>query len=142
LAAADLDAHLLGGLGQIVQGPVGGLGLVEDLRWQSIVADQHPGRLFGDKSDDPGALVLRDARFASGSGAISETIYTFGVEAMEALSYGFRMTAKLLGDCGGAQPLPAQRDDAGAEDPVARSVAAAGEFVDLASSSASSGARA
>src|SRR5215203_1886998 len=42
------------------------------------------------------------------------------------------MTAEFLGDLGGAQSPPAQRDDAGAEYPVAGSMAALGEFVDLA----------
>jgi hypothetical protein len=41
------------------------------------------------------------------------------------------MTAEFLGYLGGAQTLPAQRDDAGAEDPVSGSVAASGEFAYL-----------
>jgi hypothetical protein len=36
------------------------------------------------------------------AGAISEPVYPFGIEAVEALSYGLRMTAKFLGDPGGA----------------------------------------
>src|SRR3954464_6241071 len=42
------------------------------------------------------------------------------------------MTAEFLGDLGCAQSSPAQRDDAGAEYPVAGGMAASGEFVDLA----------
>jgi excisionase family DNA binding protein len=42
------------------------------------------------------------------------------------------MTAEFLGDLGGAQSPPAQRDDAGAEYPVAGGMAASGEYVDLA----------
>jgi hypothetical protein len=42
------------------------------------------------------------------------------------------MTAEFLSDLGGAQSPPAQRDDAGAEYPVAGGMAASGEFVDLA----------
>jgi hypothetical protein len=104
LAASDLNAHLfLCGLGQGIQSPVGSLGLVEGLRWQPIVAEEFSRRILGDQSDDPGALLFRDARLASGSGAISEPIYPFGIEAvMEALSYGLRMTSKLLSDLGRA----------------------------------------
>jgi hypothetical protein len=50
---------------------------------------------------------------------------------MEALAYGLRMTSEFLGDPGRAQPPPAQRDDPGTQDPVSRSVAAAGELVDF-----------
>jgi len=50
---------------------------------------------------------------------------------MEALSYGLRMTSEFLGDPGRVQPPPAQRNDPGTEDPVSRSVAAAGELVDF-----------
>jgi hypothetical protein len=42
------------------------------------------------------------------------------------------MAAELLGDPGGAQPLPAQGDDAGAQDPIAWGVAASGKLMDLA----------
>src|SRR5215212_3886633 len=42
------------------------------------------------------------------------------------------MTAEFLGYLGCAQSPPAQRDDAGAQDPVAWGMAASGEFVDLA----------
>lgn len=131
LAAADLDAHLSGGVGQGVQGPIGGLRLVDDLRWQPIVADQPSGRILGDQGDDPGALVLRDARAAPGPGTICESIHAQGVETVEALPHGLRMTAELLGYPGRAQPSPTQGDDAGAEDPVPGGVTATGELVDL-----------
>jgi hypothetical protein len=65
------------------------------------------------------------------AGAVSEPVYPFGVEAVEALSYTLRMTAEFLGYLGGAQTLPAQRDDADAEDPASGSVAASGEFAYL-----------
>ena len=42
------------------------------------------------------------------------------------------MAAELLGDPGGAQPLPAQGDEAGAEDLIAWGVAASGQLMDLA----------
>jgi hypothetical protein len=131
LAAANLYAHLLGGLGQGVQGPVGRLGLVEGFRWQAIVAEKPSGWVLGNQGDDPGTLLLGDAGFPSGTGAVAETVYPFGVEAVEAPSHGLRMTAEFFGDPGGAQSLPTQGDDTGSEDPVAGSVAAAGEFADF-----------
>ena len=78
LAAANLYAHLLGGLGQGVQGPVGRLGLVEGFRWQAIVAEKPSGWVLGNQGDDPGTLLLGDAGFPSGTGAVAETVYPFG----------------------------------------------------------------
>ena len=72
-----------------------------------------------------------DARLTPGSGVICEAIHPFGVEAVDTLSYGLRVTAEFFGDLGGTQSLPAQGDDAGTEDPVTRSAAAAGELADL-----------
>jgi len=80
---------------------------------------------------DPGALILSDAGFASGSGTVREAIYAFGVEAVETLSDGLGMAAELFGYPGGPKSLPAQRDDAGAQDPVSGSVAATGQLTDL-----------
>jgi len=80
----------------------------------------------------PGALVFGDARLAPGSGTISKPIYPFGVEAVEALPHGLGVAAEFLGDPGVAQSLPAQGDDAGAQDPVPRSMTATGQLMDLA----------
>jgi hypothetical protein len=74
---------------------------------------------------------LGDARLAAATGAVAESIYPFGVEAVEALPYGLRMTSELLGDPGRAEPFPAQGGDAGSRDSVSRGVAAAGQFTDL-----------
>jgi hypothetical protein len=41
------------------------------------------------------------------------------------------MAAEFFGYLGGSKPLPAQGDDAGAQDPVAWGVAAAGQLTDL-----------
>ena len=79
-----------------------------------------------DQEDDPGALIFSDSRLAPGSGTICEIIYAFGVEAVETLSHGLRMAAEFFGYLGSSKSLPAQGDDAGAEDPVAGSVAATG----------------
>jgi hypothetical protein len=46
---------------------------------------------------------------AARAGAVSEPVYPFGVEAVEALSYGLRMTAEFLGYLGGAQILPGSK---------------------------------
>jgi hypothetical protein len=51
---------------------------------------------------------------------------------MEASAHGLGMAAKLLGDPGGAHSLPAQSDDSGSENQIARSVTAVGELTDLA----------
>jgi hypothetical protein len=131
LAAAYLDAYLLGGLGERLQRPVGSLRLVFGLESASGLGEQLARRIFGEQGDDPGALLLCDAGHTARAGAVCEPVYPFGVEAVEAHSYGLRMTAEFLGYLGGAQILPAQRDDADAEDPVSGSVATSGEFAYL-----------
>jgi hypothetical protein len=68
------------------------------------LGDELARRVFGDQGDDPGALIFGDAGLAAGPGAVPETVHTVDVEAMEALSYGLRMAAELLGYVGGAQP--------------------------------------
>jgi hypothetical protein len=88
-------------------------------------------RVFGEQGDDPGALILREAGFAARAGAISETIYSCGIEAVEASTHGLGVAAELLGYLGGTQSLPAQGDDPGSEDPITWGVAAAGELVNL-----------
>jgi hypothetical protein len=105
--------------------------LIEGFELSTTAAYQTPWRLCSGQSDDPRAFQLREAWLASGSGAISESIYPFGVEAMEASAHGLGVAAKLLSYPGGAQPLPAQRDDPGSEYPVCGSVAAAGKLADL-----------
>jgi hypothetical protein len=104
LAAPYLDAHLLCGLGERVQSPVGGPLLVFGLEAAAGLGDELARRVFGDQGDDPGALIFGDAGLAAGLGAVPETVHTVDVEAMEALSYGLRMAAELLGYVGGAQP--------------------------------------
>lgn len=131
LATAHLDAYLLGGLGQRIQGPVGRACLVESLRWQPTVAHQPSRWIFRYQSDDPGALIFGDARLAPGSETICKAIYAFGIEAVKAFSHGLRVTAEFLGYPGGSKSLPAQRNDAGAEDPVSGSVATSGQLTDL-----------
>ena len=127
LAASYLDAYLVGGLGEHVERPVRSLRLVFGLESASGLGEQLAPRIFADQSDDPGALVLCDARLTARTGAVSEPVYPFGVEAVEPLAYALRMTAEFLGYLGGVQTLPAQRDDAGAEDPICGSVATSGE---------------
>jgi hypothetical protein len=82
LAASHLDAHHLGGIGERIHGPVGSLCLVKSLRRQSIVAEKPSRQVFRDQGHDPGTLIFCDARLASGSGAISETIHAVGIEAV------------------------------------------------------------
>jgi hypothetical protein len=74
---------------------------------------------------------LGDAGFPSGTGAVAESIYPFGVEAVDTSAHGLGMASEPLGYLGRAKSLPTQRDDASSYDPVAGSVAAAGEFADL-----------
>jgi hypothetical protein len=73
LAAPYLDTHLAGTLGERLQSPVGGPLLVFGLHSAGL-GEQLARPVFGDQGDDPGALVFGEAGFASGSGAISETI--------------------------------------------------------------------
>src|SRR5215203_2930670 len=131
LAAAYLDAYLVCRFLLGEQNPLRSLRLVFGLESASGLGEQLARRIFGEQGDDPGALVLCDAGLTARAGAVSAPVYTLGVEAVEALSYGLRMTAEFLGYLGGAQTLPAQRDDAGAEDPVSGSVATSGEFAYL-----------
>ncbi len=83
-------------------------------------------RVLGDQSDDSGTLIFSDSRLASDPAPIREAIYSFGIEAVETLSHGLRMAAKFFGYPGGSKSSPAQRVDAGAEDPVTGGVAATG----------------
>jgi len=110
---------------------MGGFRLVFSLESAAGLGEELARRIFGDQGDDPGALIFGYTGFTSGSGEVSEAVQAFGVEAVEALSYGLRVAAELLGYVGGAQPLPAQGDDAGAEDPISWGMAAAGELVNL-----------
>ncbi len=50
---------------------------------------------------------------------------------MDALPDSLGVTAKVFGDLGSAQSLPATGDDAGSEDPVCGSVTASGKLADL-----------
>jgi hypothetical protein len=79
LAAAYLDAYLVGGFGERVQRPVRSLRLVFGLESASGLGEQLARRIFGDQGDDPGALVLCDAGLTARAGAVSEPVYTFGV---------------------------------------------------------------
>lgn len=105
--------------------------LIEGFEFSSTAAHQASGRLSSRQSDDPRAFQLRKARLAPGTEPISKTIYALAVEAVEAGAYGLGVAAQFLGDCGGAKSLPAQSDDPGSRDPVAGSMAASGQFVDL-----------
>jgi hypothetical protein len=90
---------------------------VGGLRVSSSVWSPPPGSVRGSpggslrtKAIAPGAIILRNAGLAPGSGTISESIYPFGVEAVEALSYGLRVAAEFLGYFGSAQPQPTQKE--------------------------------
>ncbi len=75
LAAAGLNAPLAGGLGQFVQGPLGGLRLVLGSEYAVGFGEELVRWAFGDQGDDLGTLTFRDAWLASGSGAICEPVY-------------------------------------------------------------------
>jgi hypothetical protein len=66
------------------------------------LGDQLARRIVGNQGDDLGALLFGDAGSSSGSGPISEALYAFGVEAVEALPHGLWVRAELFGDLGGA----------------------------------------
>jgi hypothetical protein len=117
------------GFGERVQSPVGGPLLVFGLKPAAGLGEELARRGFGEQGDDPGALILREAGLAARAGAISETIYSCGIEAVEASTHGLGVAAELLGYLGGTQSLPAQGDDPGSEDPITGGVAAAGELV-------------
>jgi hypothetical protein len=106
--------------------------LIEGFKLSTSAAYQAPWRLRSGQGNDPRALQLREAWLAPGSGTISEPIYPFGVEAMKASAHGLGVAAEFLGYFGGAKALPAQRDDSGSENQIARSVTAVGEHTDLA----------
>jgi len=93
---------LLSGFRQRIQRPVSCFALITGYEREAIVTDQSSGWVLGHQRDDPGALFFGDARFASGSETISQSIYTFSVEAVEAPSDGLWMAAYPLGDPGGA----------------------------------------
>jgi hypothetical protein len=71
------------------------------------------------------------AGLTAGARTVTEPIDPFGIEAVDALSYGLGMAVQRVGDLGGTQSSPAQGDDSGTEDPVTRCAAAARELVDL-----------
>ena len=98
MAAPDLDAYLPSSLGKRVQRPVGSLGLVLNAEYAVRRGEELARWVFGDQCDDLRAFQFRKARLASGAGAISETVYALGVEAVDALPDGLRVTAELFGD--------------------------------------------
>ncbi len=102
MAATYPDTVLLSGFRQRIQRPVSCFALITGFEREAIVTDQPSGCVLGHQRDDPGALFFGDARFASGSETISQSIYTFGVVAVEAPSDGLWMAAHPLGDPGGA----------------------------------------
>jgi hypothetical protein len=74
LAALDLDAERLGGLGEGVQGPVGRrLGLV-GVQAPVGPAAQPPRRWLLDQGDEPAALVLGERWLAAGTGAVTKPV--------------------------------------------------------------------
>ena len=131
LRTRDLYTPLLCGNGESIQRPVSFPLLIEGFELSSTAAYQPSGRLRSGQSEDLRAFQLREAWLASGTRTISESIYPFGVEAVEWLSNGFGMAAEFLGYFGGAQSQPTQRDDPGPQDPVSGSVAATSQFVNL-----------
>jgi hypothetical protein len=58
------------------------------MRWQMETTFQEA---LGEQSDDLRAFLLGYPRLAPGSGTICEPIYSFGVEAMEALAHSLRV---------------------------------------------------
>jgi hypothetical protein len=79
LAAVDLDAHLLGGLGKRGKRPVGSLGLVLGTEHTIRLGEELARRVFGDQRDDLRAFQFRKARLASGAEAVSEAAYALSV---------------------------------------------------------------
>ena len=116
LRTRDLYTPLLCGNGEGIQRPVSFPLLIEGFELSTSAAYQPSGRLRSGQSDDLRAFQLREAWLASGTRTISESVYPFGVEAVEWLSNGFGMAAEFLGYFGGARSLPTLRDDLGPED--------------------------
>lgn len=131
LGAANHDTAITRSSRQCIQRPVRLPLLIEGFELSSTAAHQPTGWLRSGQSNDPRAFQLREAWLASSTGTISESIYPFGVEAMEASTHGLGVATKLLGYFGGAKSLPAQSDDPGSEDPITGGVAACGELVNL-----------
>ena len=93
---------------------------------------QPAGRLGAGQGDDPAAIMLGEAPRPAGSWPVAEPVDALGVEPVQPLPHRLRVATQLGGDLGGARPVPAVGDHAGALDPVARGVAAGGELADLA----------
>jgi hypothetical protein len=100
LAAADLDTHLLCGLGERVQRPIGSLGFVLGTEHTIRLGEELARRVLGHQRDDLRAFQFFKARLASGAWAVSETVYAFGIEAVDALPNSLGVTAELFGDLG------------------------------------------
>jgi hypothetical protein len=111
LGAAHHDTTITRSSRQCIQRPVRLPLLIEGFELSTTAAYQTPWRLCSGQSDDPRAFQLREAWLASGSGAISESIYPFGVEAMEggecARSWGGSQAPQLSWWC--AAPASSKR---------------------------------
>jgi hypothetical protein len=90
----------LGGLGQGVQGPVGWLSLILGTEHAVGVGEELARWVVGNQHNDLRAFQLCKARLASGTRAISETVYALVIEAVDALADGLGVTSKLFGDLG------------------------------------------
>lgn len=87
-------------LDERVQRPISCLSLVFGPKYAVGLGEELARWVLGDQRDDLRAFQFCNARPAPGAGAVSETIYALGIEAVDALSDGFGVTAGLFGDLG------------------------------------------
>lgn len=73
----------------------------------SGLGDQLARRIAADQCDDLSALIFCNACLTVGARTVAEPIYAQGIEAVDAFSDGFGVTAEPFGDLGVANPLSA-----------------------------------
>jgi hypothetical protein len=124
LAALYLNAQLVGGLDQRVQGPLRRLLLVFGGKGAVRLPGEPARRVAADQTDNLASLGLVQAAGATRARPVTESLDTLGVKAVQPLPHGLGMAPQPLGDLTGALALPASDHDAGAQDPVGGRMAA------------------
>ena len=132
LGAVDVDTLAAEGLGEAVEGPHSGCGLVGGGQLTPAVADQASRWGIAGQLHDPGPLGLGDAGLAAGSEPVGQSVQTLLGEALYPVPGGLRRAAQLRRDGWNPGVGPAQFDDLRSADPVRRGVPRTGQFVDRA----------
>jgi hypothetical protein len=93
---------------------------------------QPPRRYSGDQADQKAAFCFGEPPLAASTRSISQAVETVRVEGSESLAHRLGMAMELSGDGRGTQALPTEGNHLGSADPVAGSMATAGQFTHLA----------